>query len=79
MCPSDIDYLQSIGGDFCTSYNGYQAPTATSTVFDTTYTTTVAVVTAQETSTVVIHATTTYVQLHFFPRRALLIAIKRTN
>ncbi|OBT98900.1 hypothetical protein VE01_02394 [Pseudogymnoascus verrucosus] len=59
VCPSDIDYLQSVGGDFCTSYNEYSAPTATSTVFDTTYTTTVVVATAQETSTVVVHTTTT--------------------
>ncbi|KFZ14429.1 hypothetical protein V501_03247 [Pseudogymnoascus sp. VKM F-4519 (FW-2642)] len=59
VCPSDIDYLQSVGGDFCTSYNEYSAPTAISTVFETTYTTTEVVATAQETSTVVIHATTT--------------------
>ncbi|KFY40340.1 hypothetical protein V495_05477 [Pseudogymnoascus sp. VKM F-4514 (FW-929)] len=57
VCPSDIDYLQSVGGDFCTSYNEYSAPTATSTVFDTTYTTTETVVTEQETSTVVVYTT----------------------
>lgn len=71
VCPSDIDYLQSVGGDFCTSYNSYLAPTTTATASDTTYTTATASVTAYETSTVVVYATTTYVPPRCFPKRAL--------
>lgn len=35
VCTSDINYLISSGSDFCTSFNGYSAPTVTATATQT--------------------------------------------
>ncbi|KAH9905659.1 hypothetical protein F4778DRAFT_727071 [Xylariomycetidae sp. FL2044] len=55
ICPTDIDYLESEGGEFCTEYIHYTAPvvtvTAATTAFVTQTASTTAVSTVTETST----------------------------